>query len=211
MGFPLTRDEYLYAVAKETARMSWPGQMAPILKKCAKKTTETYFTSAFLIHRKKIWGDQRISNYDKWHEGCVNELAESLKGKIKSQSRRGAPTDYRAEAVAAKLLNTFMHQLMKYERSRFLWMDLHLPLDQRTFAALRKLAADSIALRYSGMREILAKNPYAVAPKEYKFIQSQLRKLVGELSRANKEIKLTSRIELNVLWADAQRNEGCAD
>jgi len=36
MAFPLTLDEYLSAVAKETARLSWPGRMHPILTAGAK-------------------------------------------------------------------------------------------------------------------------------------------------------------------------------
>jgi lipopolysaccharide biosynthesis glycosyltransferase len=50
MGFALTLDEYLCAVAKETARMSGLGHMALILKAGANKDAETYFTSGFLVH-----------------------------------------------------------------------------------------------------------------------------------------------------------------
>ncbi len=111
---------------------------------------------------------------------------------------------YCADAVAAKLLNTFMHQLMKYEWSRFLWKDLHLPLDQGTFGALRRLAraTHSKALQEEQMSEILRQNPYTIDPEGYELVQKQLWGLIGELNLGReKELKLTSRIELNLLWA----------
>ncbi len=114
---------------------------------------------------------------------------------------------YRADAAAGKLWNTFRHQLMKYKWSRFLWKDLHLPLDQGTFGASRRLAraTHGKALQQEEMSEILRQNPcaYAVDPDGYKLVQKQLWELIGELNRRReKEFKLTSRIELNLLWVD---------
>ncbi len=56
MGFPLTLDEYLYAVAKETARMSWPKRMSTIFAQGTKNDAEAYFTSGdFLARLKSAW------------------------------------------------------------------------------------------------------------------------------------------------------------
>jgi hypothetical protein len=203
MAFPLTLDEYLLAIAKETARMSWPGQMAPILKAGAKKSVEAYFTSDFLGHLRKIWRGQRVVHYDRWHDQRVQELARSLDEKVKSRNRKGARTGYLPEAVAAKLLNTFMHQLMKYKECRFLWADLHLVLDTGVFKALGRLAVNSRALQSERTDSVLTQNPYTIPYREYKLVQRRLRKFVGELNRRpGNEFRLTSRIELNLLWTN---------
>jgi hypothetical protein len=199
MAFPLTLDEYLRAVAKETARMSWLGRMSAILEAGAKKDAEAYFTSDISVSAMKSVWSQRVSAYDSWHEKRVIELARWMTRRVR--------TGYRPEAVAAKLVDTFMHQLIKYEECRFLWPHLHLVLDARVFAALRTLARDSTALRTAS--GILDKNPYRISIEQYKTVQEQLREFVGELNlRPNHEFNLSSRIQLNLLWADAHRSGG---
>ena len=201
MDFPLTLDDYLFAVAKETARLSWPGRMWPILVAGAKKETEQYFTcNSFLAELKNMWV-QKIPAYDSWHEERVVELATRIAKKVNP--------GYCPKAVAAKLMDIFMHQLMKYEEFRFLWADLHLVLDSKVFAALHALAQDRTALK--AVRSILAQNPYKISTKQYKSVQRQLWGFVEELNRRpGHEFDLHSRIQLNVLWADGHRNDGCA-
>ena len=205
MAFPLTLDEYLYAVAKETARLSWPGRMHPILVEGAKRDAEKYFTSdSFRPKLTNIW-TRAIPNYDSWHRMCVSELAKEIQGKVTSHNRQGTP--YCPETVAAKLMDAFMYQLMKYQESRYLWECLHLLLDGKIFAALRTLTADSCVLRNGQLGEILRKNPYTITLEEYQHVQEQLRKLIRELNcRPNMEFKLTSPIQLNLLWADGHRS-----
>jgi hypothetical protein len=102
-----------------------------------------------------------------------------------------------AQAVAAKFLNTFMHQLMKYEPCRTLWKALHLPLDARVFAALRPLPAASL----SSIRSELALSPYTLNYASYLRVQRALLDLVNELNRRpGAEFRMSSRIELNWLW-----------
>jgi hypothetical protein len=203
MAFPLKLDEYLYAVAKETARLSWPGRMWPILRTGAKNNAEEYFTSdAFLTKLREIW-QGRVGAYDSWHERRVPELAASIAEKVTTRNAPGIP--YRPETVAAKLLDTFMHQLVKYPEYRFLWADLHLVLDNKVFAVLHTLARGSVALR--AVDDILIQNPYTISGEQYKRVQTQLREFVEELnSRPGQEFGLGSRIQLNILWADGQRN-----
>jgi prepilin-type processing-associated H-X9-DG protein len=208
MAFPLRLDEYLYAVAKETARLSWPGRMWPILRKGAKNNAEKYFTSdAFLTELREVW-QGRVRAYDSWHEERVFELAASIAEKVTTRNAQGIR--YRPETVAAKLLDTFMHQLVKYPECRFLWADLHLVLDNRVFAVLHTLARDSVALRV--VDDILTQNPYTISGEQYKHVQTQLREFVEELkSRPGQGFDLGSRIQLNILWADGHRNGRCAN
>lgn len=203
MAFPLTLDEYLYAVARETARLSWPGRMWPILMKGAKDDTEQYFTSdTFLTKLHEIWRG-RVSAYDSWHEERVPELAASIAKRVTTSNAKGIR--YRPETVAAKLLDTFMYQLVKYPECRFLWKDLHLVLDSRVFAALHTFAGDSVALRT--IDSILTQSPYTISAEQYKCVQTRLREFVEELkSRPGHGFDLDSRIQLNILWADQYRN-----
>jgi len=172
--------------------------MWPVLNEGAKRDAEEFFTSSvFCNELGRIRADRRTPDYDSWHRKQVTELAGSIGSHV------GA--GYCAAAAAAKLLNTFMHQLMKYEWSRFLWRDLHLPLDRGTFPALRALAReiDSVALREGEISETLRQNPYTMSLEKHELVQKQLWRLIGDLNhRTEKEFKLTSRIELNLLWAD---------
>lgn len=198
MAFPLTLDEYLRAVAKETARLSWPGRMYPILVAGAKADTEKYFTNSFLPELTKIWNGS-IDNYDSWHGKRVSELEKEIQGNVTSHNC------YRPETVAAKLLDAFMYQLMKYQECRYLWEHLHLLLDRKIFAVLHALAKDSTALKAAD--GILTRNPYTISFAEYQFVQKHLQEYVEELNnRPNMEFKLTSPIQLNLLWADGHRS-----
>jgi hypothetical protein len=203
MGFPLTLDEYLTAIARETARMSWPGRMASVLREGAKRDTEAYFTSnSFLAELTKIW-KQEIHDYDSWHTQRLTELGPRIASKVRQYPDHGHQAHYRPEAVAAKLLNTFMHQLMKYQEPRYLWEDLHLVLDQRVFTALRKLVPRSITLQK--VDNVLTLNPYTISTDQYKSVQRQLREFISELGRRpGRGFDLNSRIQLNLLWVDGR-------
>ena len=105
-----------------------------------------------------------------------------------------------AHAVAAKFLDTFMHQLMKWEQFRYLWRALYLPLDRRVCARLRALPDLAAARRID---EALGdRSPYALSYTQYCGVQDLIWQLVEDLNaRGGAELRLTSRIELNVLWA----------
>lgn len=205
MILPITLDEYLEGIARESAKMSWPGQMSPILKAQTKRAVEDYFARDFL---KQLWNEAETMHargFDKWHEERASELSKLLADKncIKHVNRRGEPTYYDSIAVACKLLNTFMHQLMKYQNFRPLWCDLHLVLDDIVLGRLSRLRQyKSLA----PIRDALNKNPYTIPYPIYSDIQKHLLSFIAELNREleqrNAAYKITSRIELNaMLWA----------
>lgn len=194
---PVTLDGYLERVARETAKMSWPGQMHPILHANTKKSVEDYFSTIFVSHLKRVWTDEYTTSrlaYDDWYKQRAYELGKFL------ERGKHVKRNYRDTAVACKLLNTFMHQLMKYEKCRILWRDLHLVLDGRLFRKLLGLSGEYDSLR--PVASILKDNPYKITYGSYSRLQSQLWAFIEQLNqRANAEYKLRSRIELNVLWA----------
>ena len=189
--FPLTLTEYLDGIARETVRMSYPGRMGGIVKtKTKRDVLQPYFTTRFPL--KKVWknADHIAERFDKWHGKRVREMGGVLKKQVKK--------DYHAEAVAAKFLNTFLYQLMKYEQCRPLWNQLHLPLDNRVFKALKSLDSPTL----EPIKEILGRSAYSLSLKEYGKVQMTLWKLIEELNeRPVIGYQLKSRIELNVLWA----------
>jgi hypothetical protein len=203
MAFPLTLDKYLYAVAKETSRLSWPGRMHPILVKNAKKDTEKYFISnIFHTELRTVWTGN-VVNYDSWHKMRVSELVGSIAKKVTPYNAQDIRRCH--ETVAAKLMDAFMYQLMKYPKYQLLWKYLHLVLDGKVFAALRALARNSIAL--NPLCDILRKDPYTISFEEYQRVQEHLRRFIQELNnRSNKEFDLTSPIQLNILWADGHKS-----
>ncbi len=108
--FLTSRKQFLKAVAQETARMSYPGRMGGVVKAGTKKAVEKYFVNHFPIA--DVWNEAgRVARkFDRWHKKRVRELGGRMerRGLIKKKSDRG-------QALAAKFLNTYMHQLMKYE------------------------------------------------------------------------------------------------
>lgn len=92
-----------------------------------------------------------------------------------------------------------MHQLMKTERVRVLWPQLHLPLDRRVFGALasRQVEFDGKA----NIASILDKPPYSITRDEYEAVQQSMWSLLKRMQAdSGGAVQWTSRIELNWLW-----------
>lgn len=195
----LTIGQYLNAIAKETARMSYPSRMGGVVKKGTKKKVEAFFETRFPIE--SLW--KRTASvareYEAWHGDRVFEIAQCLRGQTKRSSDN-------PRAVAAKFLNTYMHQLMKYGAFRSLFPHLHLPLDRVVLGRLWKLAKVRPALK--PIRKTLRKYkdaPYAIRYPAYIRIQKALLNLLQEINRASKlprNLRLTSRLHLNILWSE---------
>jgi len=137
---PLTEEDFLDRIARETARMSYPGSMSrglrPIVLKGTKAELEKFFATSFPMT--DLWHQSAAlsRDYDNWHEQQSFSIASAI--------RRYVPEYHEPVAVATKFLNTCMHQLMKYEPCRALWGQLHLPLDRRVFLALASTQTDSL-------------------------------------------------------------------
>src|SRR5712692_5277093 len=105
--FLTSRKQLLKAVVQETARMSYPGRMGGVVKAGTKKVVEKYFVADFPIQH--MWDKAGLisGTFDRWHEKRVHELGGRIRkrGLVKKKSDLG-------EALAAKFLNTYMHQLM---------------------------------------------------------------------------------------------------
>lgn len=188
----IAQSTYLKAVAVETARMSYPGRMGGMLKPGAKRKIQEYFEERFPLP--EVWRNpKKIAGFfDDWHRRQIQVFASFLekRGLLKQENR--------AWGVASKLLNTYLHQLMKYPKLRPLYGCLHLPLDQEVRKSLRRLAKKQSTLHRILL--FLQRNFYEVQYDEYLQIQDTLSRLMSELPI--NERKLTSRIELNaLLWA----------
>jgi hypothetical protein len=190
---PITRKDLFRCIAVETARMSYPGSMSrgkkPVVSKGTKKALEGYFKDAFPIEN--VWNDAPTiaRDYDSWHKSRVDEIVTVIRGHV---SRHNVPC-----SVAAKFLNTFMHQLMKYEQGRPLFTCLQLPLDARVFGKLLRIKSPYL----TPFRETFRNSPYSLPYKQHTAVQAALWQFITELNaRPNAGFKLMSRIELNWLW-----------
>ena len=108
-------------------------------------------------------------------------------------------------ALSAKLVNTFMHQLMKYEQFRYLYEQLHLPLDKSVFVSICKIIPKHDRTEFSCLRKLAFrwKNcPCQFNKKDYTKIQSELSRLVEYYNKTVlTENQICSRIDLNcLLW-----------
>jgi hypothetical protein len=193
MAFPFTRAESLRSIAAETARMSYPSSMSrgkrPVVSGGTKAEVEKYFVGQFPLEA--IWTSVTpiAKNFEQWHQTRAAEIAQVITSKIRSKNT--------PMCVAAKFLNTFLHQLIKYEEARPLLPLLHLPLDARVFSKLRRFKFSSL----SRAQGFLTGSPYALQYEAHIKIQKALLALVAELNeRPGVEFKLSSRIELNWLW-----------
>ncbi len=193
---PQTKSDFLRCIAIETARMSYPGSMGrgkkKVVRKDTKKAIERYFANRFPISQ--VWNNasQLAHRYDRWHAQRTAELANVI-------SRYKGASENNSKTIAAKFINTFMHQLMKYKPCRPLLKYLHLPLDRRVFQALR-----SRSLFYAGKEDILPilrKPPYSVNYKEYMQVQNALWGVVNALNREHRHrVRFKSRLDLNWMW-----------
>ena len=188
-----TKVEFFEKIARETARMSYPGSMSrgnkPVVAKGTKKVLEEYFATHFPLA--EVWNQSSeiAPQFDQWHTGRVNEIAEAIKLLVSTHNK--------PMSVAAKFLNTFMHQLMKYDPCRSLHPMLHLPLDSRVFATLSKLHSQSL----SPVQNILSCSPYSLPYEDHIKVQRALLDFMNELNaRPKAEFKIKSRIEMNWLW-----------
>jgi hypothetical protein len=193
-----SRKLYLKAVARETSKMSYPGRMGGIVKAGTKKAVEEFFVETFQLEA--IWDEapKLALRFEDWHAKEVKDLGRYLNDRnlVKRKQDKG-------EAVAAKFLNTYLYQLMKYDACRPLWKHLHLPLDKRVLAALVSLKRRMKSRSLSQVGDILNKPPYSITLPEYLRVQRALLGFIGELNnRPRSVVKLRSRIELNLLWAE---------
>jgi hypothetical protein len=98
---------------------------------------------------------------------------------------------------------------MKTRRLQVLWPKLHLPLDSQVFKALRNLKSQ-VQLP-DCVRRSLEKPPYSISRREYRMIQESLFDLLSHWSMCSPQLSeeglLTSRVELNWLWAGEHAEE----
>lgn len=194
MQVPRSLTELLPCVARETARMSFPRSMSrgkrPIVLGHTKDALERYFVERFPM--KSIWTSAAslANTYDRWHSLRVTEITDALSSNIQPP--------YEHPSVAAKFLNTFMHQLIKYEEARPLIPVLHLPLDRGIFEVLKNIESSAL----TGVRQWLKRSPYTLPYERHREIQVALRAFVRELnSRPKAAFRLRGPIELNWLWS----------
>jgi hypothetical protein len=193
MNLPLTQYDLLQSIAVETARMSHPGSMSrgkkPVVSEGTKAALEIYFRDGFPMD--SVWNSARMiaANYETWHMSRVNEIAAHIATNVSTHNV--------AASVASKFLNTFMHQLMKYENARALFACLHLPLDARVFAKLLRIRTPIL----TPLRDTFSRSPYSLPYEQQLLVQGALWHFITELNaRPGAEFQLTSRIELNRLW-----------
>ncbi len=203
-AFNLTKTEYLRAIARETAKMSYPGGMSGRLlrnnkKNRAKDAIEEFFVSNFPIEN--LWDEKvKCRGYKKWHKQQV----EALSGVIKKYKKNKRENTY--FAISVKLVDTFMHQLMKYEEFRYLYKELHLPLDTQAFDNLvAKLEEIGEKPQMGELRKLVnryKKKAFTINSDDYIEIQKGLLELVKIWNKGLSEFEIKARIELNcLLWA----------
>ena len=198
LDYPLTTKDRLRGIGVETARMSYPGGMCrgrrPVVRKGTKLKLEQLFSSEqfllFDLTRPSLAADLYVD----WHRATTEMIAGEL---VAANCLANREND--GEAVTAKFLDTFMHQLMKYAEFRPLFDQMHLPLDRRVLGRLRSLKSSAAAHKVG--RRVRGRSLYSISYDDYRFVQDTLSELVAELNGRNAmEFEITSRIKLNLLW-----------
>jgi len=191
-GNVITELEYLKRIARETARMAYPGRFN--LTAGTRHAVIKHFTETLPPLLQQMGANFA---YDAWHSDRVGELAEVI-----TPCRQFNPDN--PFALSAKLVNTFMHQLMKYERFRYLYNKLHLPLDNSAFTSIRRITDGQPELQT--LRDLVApciEHSYRFGENHYTQIQDELWRLVKYLNEhvLTNNCQIASRIDLNsLLW-----------
>ena len=197
----LSKEEYLKLVAQETSRMSQPGSFyGRVLKKKNEESKDkaylpvhNYFLYNFPLQ--DIWECRTMTEqgFEKWHKLRLGEIAKVISDNYLFR------TEYNPTILGAKLIDTFMHQFMKYPQCRSVYEWLHLPLDRTALNSIPKLkdicGIDGDLEELFDLSEKYKRCPYGLAPDDYMEIQKYLL-IVKEI------FGLTARVELNaILWA----------
>lgn len=190
---PLTKGDFFRAVAVETARMSWPGSMSrgkfPVIRGETKKVVESYFSSTFPLAYLWESTDAIGATFDEWHYERVRELAGAMRPNVCSPNKPWS--------VAAKFINTFLHQLQKYDMFRPIRPSLHLPLDTQMFQVLHQAESDALF----NVKPLFRQSPYRMDYSKHLDIQQALLAFLAELNcRHGAEFRFNARIDLNLLW-----------
>jgi hypothetical protein len=196
------------ALIHECARISWPGRMSDMLATGAKRAAEDWFGDN--VQLTTLEGIKSQTAYDAWHKTAAGKLAQALGkyvNKFPSLKKQGKKVNikrspYQPKPIAAKLLDTFMHQLVKYPPFHGLYGYLHLPIDEIVRARLQQRWG---SLPLDG-KDILGSNVYTISYAEHMMIQERLWDLVdGEFEGCQKNFG-RSRVWLNApLWADRRQ------
>ena len=196
-GLPFAMNDYLPLVVRETARLSYPGAMGRganhVLIAGAKHAVEEWFVRCFPIAA--VWNNAEAiaEGYAGWHKKQTRGMAVQV-----IDQHMGNPAN-QSQTIAAKILDTFMHQLMKYGPCRALWKQLHLPLDNNVFKGLRHHHPEAL----HAVDGLFRLPPYSISYQQYRQVQAALWGFVDELNnRRGAEVQFHSRIELNWLWLD---------
>jgi len=205
--FKLSKKEYLEAIARETATMSFPRRMGGILEEGTKEAMEEYFVNEFPIE--ELWDGKGevYKDYDGWHEEQTGKISKAVEEKLKD------PKEYDADTISAKILNTFMHQLMKFERFQNLYCRLHLPLDNQVLRHLNSKLGRKKHCALPQLKELIQKylkeGTYTMDDTAYVSIQKGLWDVLEDYNHQleGTGIKLQSRIDLNaILWPLKKKN-----
>ena len=192
--------QFLKQIAIETAKMSYPGGMGrgenQVVRAGAKATLAEYFAEQFPIQ--ELWHNEvSEGSFDEWHYKQVVRIAEGV-----IREYQGNPDNY-ATTISSKFLNTFMHQLMKYEKFRYLYKELHLPLDRRVLEKISNgLDKINVPKSLQELAWIYRDRPYSMKYDKYSQFQKELRTLMCEYNRLlPPDCRIKARIELNsILW-----------
>ena len=179
----ITKDQLSKSKFLETARASYPGGMSMygngVVKAGTKKNVSNFFISdKFFVPNK--------STFKKDHEKLCKELSK----KFDLNPQRN---DLNKVTVAAKFIDTFLYQLMKFQEYRNLWGDLYLIIDRRIISRLKRCGDEKL----KKFLESYPGSPYEANYTEYLKLQHALN---AYLQRINSDL-IKSRIELNFLWA----------
>lgn len=180
---PNNKEELKKAKFLETARAAYPGGMSMygngIVEAGNKKVVSLFFISnSFSI--------PRFENFQQDHA----EICKLLSKVILLNPKR---KKLKEETVAAKFLDTFLYQLMKFEEYRNLWPKLHLIIDDRILKKLKQLKDEDL-LQFL---KSFPKSAYEADYSQYLGLQEKIQQF---LEYTNSDF-FRNKIDLNFLWA----------
>lgn len=183
---PTTKTKLNYCIYLETARASYPGGMSMYGKGIVLAGTKQRVSDFFTSKNFYVPNNQTF-------EGDHKKICLRLSKKIHLNPNR---ENLNNVIVAAKFVDTFLYQLMKFEEYRSLWSDLNLIIDQRIMPRLKGIA-DVNLLK---ILKNYPKNPYEATYDQYLQLQKELKQFITRLD--SKFIR--DRIQLNFLWASSK-------
>lgn len=169
---------------KEAAKAGYPGGMSMFGKGIVESGTKEIVIDFFSSDKFKV---PSKNNFTQMHSLICDELSKKIESKLNKKRKK-----LQKKTIAAKFLDAFLYQLLKFEEYQYLRPKLNLIIDTTILPKIRKY-------NFKKLQQALENYPtsaYEATYEQYQKLQVSISSFINDIN--NRFIK--NKIDLNYLW-----------